>query len=99
ARGRRSDMDRMHLRYGRPLLAASGRLWAGALLASCAVLVAALGMLFADQATADRLDRAIDSPIIARLGAHPGVAAWLTAPGSQLPAAVLSAAIVVACLL
>lgn len=92
-------MDGMHLRYGRPLLAASARLWAGALLASCAILVTALGMLFAYQATADRLDHAIDSSIIARLGAHPGLAVWLAAPGSQLPAAVLSAAIVVACLL
>jgi membrane-associated phospholipid phosphatase len=60
-------MDGMHLRYGRPLLAAPARLRAGALLACCAVLVAALGTLFAHQATADRLDQAIDSPIIACL--------------------------------
>jgi membrane-associated phospholipid phosphatase len=92
-------MDGMRLRYGRPLLAASARLWAGALLASCTILVAALGMLFAHQASADRLDHAIDSPIIARLAAHPGVAVWFAAPGSQLPAAMLSAAIVIACLL
>jgi membrane-associated phospholipid phosphatase len=92
-------MDGMHLRYGRPLLAASARLWAGALLACCAILVTALGVLFAHQATADRLDQAIDSAIITRLEAHPGVAVWLAAPGSQLPAAVLSAAIVLACLL
>ena len=92
-------MDGMHLRYGRPLLAPAARLWVGALLASCAILVAVLGVLFAHQATADRIDHAIDSPIITWLGGHPGLAAWLAAPGSQLPAVMLSAAIAVACLL
>jgi membrane-associated phospholipid phosphatase len=86
-------------RYGRPLLAASARPWAGALLACCAVLVAVLGLVFAHQARADRLDHAVDSPIITWLGGHQGLAAWLAAPGSQIPAVVLSAAIVVACLL
>ena len=89
----------MHLRYGRPLLAASARLWAGALLAGCAILVAVLGLVFAHQARADQLDHAVDSPIITWLGGHQGLAAWLAAPGSQIPAVVLSAAIVVACLL
>jgi membrane-associated phospholipid phosphatase len=89
----------MRLPYGRPLLAASARLWAGALLACCAILVAVLGLLFAHQAKADRLDRAVDSPIITWLDGHQGLAAWLAAPGSQVPAVGLSAAIVVACLL
>jgi membrane-associated phospholipid phosphatase len=89
----------MHLRYGRPLLAASARLWAGALLAGCAILVAVLGLVFAHQARADQLDHAVDSPIITWLGGHQGLAAWLAAPGSQVPAVVLSAAIVVGCLL
>jgi membrane-associated phospholipid phosphatase len=91
-------MNRMHLRYGRPLLIASARLWAGALLAGCVILVTVLGLLFAHQATADGLDHAVDSPIITWLGGHPGLAPRLAEPGSQLPAVVLSATIVVACL-
>jgi membrane-associated phospholipid phosphatase len=89
----------LRLHYGRPLLRPAARLRAGALLACCAILVAVLGLLFAHQSTADRVDHAIDSPVIAWLGGHPGLAAWLAAPGSQLPAAGLSAIIVVACLL
>jgi membrane-associated phospholipid phosphatase len=89
----------LHLRYGRPLLGPAGRLRAGMLLACCAILVTVLGLLFAHQTTADRLDHAIDSPVIAWLGGHPGLAAWLAAPGSGLPAIGLSAVIVVACLL
>jgi len=89
----------IHLRAGRPLLAASARPWAGALLACCAILVAVLGVLFAHQARADWLDQAVDSPIITWLGGHRGLALWLAAPGSLIPAGVLSAAVVVACLL
>lgn len=95
----RERRGRMHLRLGRPLLAASARPWAGALLAGCAVLTTVLGVLFAHQAKADRLDYAIDSPVITWLGGHQGLAAWLAAPGSQIPAVVLSGVIVVACLL
>jgi membrane-associated phospholipid phosphatase len=96
---REDRVNSRHLRYGRPLLTASARFWAGTLLASCVILVAVLGMIFAHQTTADRLDHAIDSPVIAWLGGHPGLAAWLAAPGSQLPAVALSAVIVVICLL
>lgn len=95
---KRSGVDGMHLRYGRPLLAASARLWAGALLACCAILVTVLGLLFAQQAKADQFDRAVDSPIITWLGGHQGLAAWLAYPGSLIPPVVLSAAIVAACL-
>jgi membrane-associated phospholipid phosphatase len=89
----------IHLRPGRPLLAASARPWAGALLACCAVLVAVLGVLFAHQASADGLDGAIDSRIIAWLGGHRGLLLWLATPGSLIPAAMLCAVIVAACLL
>ena len=82
-----------------PLLAASARSWAGALLACCAVFVALLGVLFADQAKADWLDHAVDSPIITWFGGHPGLALRLAAPGSLIPAGVLSAAIVISCLI
>jgi membrane-associated phospholipid phosphatase len=88
----------MQIRYGRPLLAVPVRRWAGVVLACCAILVTALGTLFAHQTGPDQLDRTVDSPIIAWLGGHPGLAAWLAAPGSDVPAVVLSAAIVVACL-
>jgi membrane-associated phospholipid phosphatase len=89
----------LHLRYGRPLLDLAARRRAGALLACCVILVTVLGILFAHHTTADHLDQAIDSPVITWLGSHPGLAAWLAAPGSQLPAVGLSAVIVVACLL
>ncbi len=89
----------MHLQYGRPLLVTSTRFWAGALVACCTILVAVLGLLFAHHTTADRFDHAVDTPVITWFGGHPGLAAWLAAPGSQVPAVVLSAAIVVACLL
>ena len=89
----------LHLRYGQPLLDAAARRRAGVLLTCCAILVVALGLLFAHQVTADRLDHAIDAPIITWLDGHPGLAAWLAFPGSQRPAVALSAAMVIGCLL
>jgi membrane-associated phospholipid phosphatase len=89
----------MQLGLGRPLVAASARPWAGALLAGCVVLITVLGVLFAHQAKPDRLDHAIDSPVITWLGGHQGLAAWLAVPGSPIPAVALTGAIVVACLL
>jgi membrane-associated phospholipid phosphatase len=89
----------IHLRPGRPLLAASARPWAGALLACCAVLVAVLGVLFAHQTRADGLDHAVDSQVVAWLGGHRGLLLWLAAPGSLIPAVVLCAAIASVCLL
>jgi membrane-associated phospholipid phosphatase len=95
--GRSSAADRQG-RPSPPLLAASVRPWAGALLACCAILVAVLGVVFAHQTTADPFDRAVDSPVISWLGGHHGLLLWLAAPGSYLPAAVLTVVIVVACL-
>jgi membrane-associated phospholipid phosphatase len=69
------------------------------LLACCAVFIAVLGMLFAHQTKADRLDHVIDSTVITWLSNHPGLAARLAAPGSLVPEALLSGAIVVACLI
>jgi membrane-associated phospholipid phosphatase len=91
-------VNSIQLRYGRPLLAVPARRWAGVLLACCAILVTVLGILVAHQTGADQLDRAVDSPVITWFGSHRGLAPWLAAPGSQLPAIVLSAAIAVACL-
>lgn len=95
----RSSEDGVPPRPSPPLLAASARPWAGALLACCAVVVAVLGVFFAHQATADRFDHAVDSPIITWFSGHRGLLPWLAMPGSYIPAAVLTAAIVVACLL
>jgi membrane-associated phospholipid phosphatase len=92
-------VDGIHLRPGRPLLAASARPWAGALLACCAILVAVLGVLFAHQTRADWLDNAIDSPVIGWLGGHHQFMLRLAALGTLIPAGAASAAIVAACLL
>jgi membrane-associated phospholipid phosphatase len=92
-------VEGIQLRPGRPLLAASARPWAGALLAGCAILVVALGLLFSHQSTADWLDHAVDAPIISWLGPHPGLDLWLAAPGTLIPAGVLSAAVVIVCVL
>jgi membrane-associated phospholipid phosphatase len=92
-------VDGIRLRLGRPLLAVPVRRWAGAVVACCAILVTVLGLLFAHQAQADWLDRAIDAPVITWSSGHPGLAVRLASPGSLIPAGVLSAAIVIACLL
>jgi membrane-associated phospholipid phosphatase len=91
-------MNRVPLRYGRPLLGAPARRWVAALLACCAILVTALGILFAHQSGPDGLDNTVDSLVIAWFAGHRGTAASLAAPGSLLPAIALSAAIAVACL-
>jgi membrane-associated phospholipid phosphatase len=86
--------------WGGPLLAGAARPWAGVVLACCAALTAVLGALFAHQASAsDWADRAVDSHVIGWLDGHQGLAARLAAPGSTIPAIVLSVAIVAGCLL
>jgi membrane-associated phospholipid phosphatase len=92
-------MNGVHLRPGRPLLGASVRYRAGWLLACCAVLVAAGGVLFAHKTRADWFDHAIDSPVISGLGSHYHLLLWLAAAGTTVPAVAASAAIVIACLL
>jgi membrane-associated phospholipid phosphatase len=89
----------IRLRSGRPLLTAPARPWAGALVVSCAILVAALGLAFWHHTTADQLDHAVDAPVISWLGVHRHLALWLAAPGTQIPAVALSAVMAVACLL
>ena len=86
------------LRFGRPLLPGGTRPWAVALVGGCAALVVALGAAFAHQSTADALDHAVDAPVVAWFAGHNGLALWLVAPGSPVPAVALSAAIAVACL-
>jgi len=83
---------------GEPLLPPSARLRVGVLAAGCAVLVVALGLLFAGQRTAGPFDHAVDAPIVAWFTGHHRIARWLVAPGSLDPAIVISAVIVAACL-
>jgi membrane-associated phospholipid phosphatase len=82
----------------RLLLAASARPRLAAVLTGCAILVAALGALFAGQSTADAFDRTVDSPIITVFAGHRGLALWLAFPGTTIPAVVLTAVIAIACL-
>jgi membrane-associated phospholipid phosphatase len=82
-----------------PLLAASARPRAVALVACCALFVAVLGVLVAHQAQPDPFDRTVDAPVISWLAGHQGIALWLAFPASTIPAASLSAVIVIICLL
>jgi membrane-associated phospholipid phosphatase len=85
---------------GRPLLGAGPeRRWAAIALAWCAVVVVALGVLFAHQRRADGVDRRIDEPIVSWLGPHHTLLGWMEYPGTQVPAVVVSLALVLACLL
>ncbi len=82
----------------RPLLSPAFRSRAAGILAACAVIVAVLGVLFAHQTRADAFDRAADAPIVSAFSDHQATAYWLARPGSELPAILLCAAIVIACL-
>jgi membrane-associated phospholipid phosphatase len=83
----------------RPLISASLRRWAGAVLIPCGAIAVVLGVLFAHQTRADAFDRAIDAPFINAFASHQVTAYWLARPGSELPALLMCAAIVVVCLL
>jgi len=86
-------------RPGLPLLAASARPRAVALVACCALFVTVLGVLVAHQTQPDPFDRTVDAPVISWLAGHQGIALWLAFPASTIPAASLSAVIVIVCLL
>lgn len=99
-------MKSTDVRPGRPLVAASERPllspairpWAAWVLAACAVIAPLLGVVFAHQTRADPFDRVVDAPIITAFRDHRVTAYWLVHLGSELPAALLCAAIVIACL-
>jgi membrane-associated phospholipid phosphatase len=63
------------------------------------IVVVALGLLFSGQTGPDRLDNAIDSPVIAFFGGRKSLLLWLAFPGTLIPAVVISAALVIACLI
>jgi membrane-associated phospholipid phosphatase len=92
-------MDGAPRRLSRPLLVGTTRTLAAVLLTCCAALIAVLGLLFAHQASADGFDRRLDFPVITWFAGHQGLGQWLLLLGSPLAAAVLSVAIVIACLL
>jgi undecaprenyl-diphosphatase len=64
----------------------------------CVVIVVALGVAFAHQATADGFDRAVDTPVVDWLGPHRTLLGWMEYPGTQVPAAGISVVIAAACL-
>ena len=84
---------------GRPLLGATARAGAAWLVAGCAVLVIALGILFAHQSTAGGFDRAVDARVIGWLFGHHEAQRWLAFPGTLKPAAVLVVAAAAGCIL
>ena len=69
------------------------------MLACCGAIVALLGVLFWHQATADWIDRAIDAPFLTWFGGHYGLALRLASAATLVPTAVLTAAVVITCLL
>jgi membrane-associated phospholipid phosphatase len=69
------------------------------LLAICAALIAVLGALVAGQTRADPFDNAIDSPLIRVLGPHHHLLVALTFPGTRTGAFLLTALVVIGCLL
>jgi membrane-associated phospholipid phosphatase len=84
---------------GQPLLGTGIRCrWAWALLAACVVVTVGLGVAFAHQTTADALDRVVDDPVISSLGRDSTLVGWMSWPGTQVPAVVLSLLMAAACL-
>jgi len=88
----------VRVRRGRLLLGESGRAPAAALLAGCVIIVVVLGLLFKGQTQADRFDNAVDSPFITFFAGHKQLLLWLAAPGTLVPAVVISVAIALWCL-
>lgn len=82
----------------RPLLPGGVRRPVAWLLAGCAVVVAVIGALVADQVTADPFDRAVDSPVISALGSHSHLMMQFTFPGTRVGAFAFTAIIALGCL-
>jgi membrane-associated phospholipid phosphatase len=85
-------------RWGPALLPVAGRRPAAALAAVCVTVTAVLAVSFAHQSRADWLDAAVDARIQAALGGHPLLLTVLPWFGDKLPVAVMTGALVVACL-
>jgi membrane-associated phospholipid phosphatase len=88
------------MRYRRrPLLRDARRTRAWPVLATCVMVLAALGLLLRDQAQPDRLDAVVDTAMIASFRGHQGILPWLALPGSAISLIVVSIAIAVGCLI
>jgi membrane-associated phospholipid phosphatase len=83
----------------RPLLGEARRTWAISALAACVVVVVALGLPLRGQTRANWFDDALDAPVIAFFGGHHSLLLWLALPATFVPAAVVSAASAVGCLI
>ena len=70
---------------------------AGALLAACVAVVAALGVQFAGQTHPGRLDAPIDAAFQSALGGHPSVLLFLARFGDLPLVTVMTAALVLGC--
>jgi membrane-associated phospholipid phosphatase len=84
---------------GRPLLGDRRPRWARLTLAACVIVVVALGLLFNGQTRPDGFDSTVDAPAVTFFAGHETLLLWLAAPGTVIPAVVLSAAIAVGCLI
>jgi membrane-associated phospholipid phosphatase len=85
-------------RRARPLLRDARRTRAWPVLATCVLVIAALGLLLRAQAHPDRLDSVVDTAMVASFRSHQGVLPWLALPGSTVPLIAVSLAIAVGCL-
>jgi membrane-associated phospholipid phosphatase len=81
-----------------PLLSPALRRPAALVVAGCAAVTALLGLAFAHQGRPDRLDAAVDTWVRGGLGRYHGPVHLLAELGGLIPVAVLTAALVLACL-
>src|SRR5215472_3496244 len=81
-----------------PLLPPALRRPAALMVAGCAAVTASLGLAFAGQARPDGLDAAVDAHVRSGLGQYQEHLRLLTTLGGQAPVAVLTTALILACL-
>jgi len=84
---------------GRPLLSDPRRTRAWPVLATCVIVLVALGLLLREQARPDGLDSVVDAAMVAGFRGHQDVLPWLALPGSTIPLIAVSAAIAAGCLI
>jgi membrane-associated phospholipid phosphatase len=82
----------------RPLLPPALRCAAALVVTGCAAVTASLALAFAGQARPDRLDAAVDAHVRSGLGPYEEQLRLLARLGGQVPFAVLTAALILACL-
>src|SRR5215469_369310 len=82
----------------RPLLPPALRRAAALVVTGCAAVTASLALAFAGQARPDGLDAAVDAHVRSGLGQYQEQLRLLTKLGGQVPVAVLTTALILACL-